>query len=198
MTNWILMKKGLLALLFIISIGISSFGQTNVGPSNDLVNLLKLKINQIVNKAIVYNYYLGDDLYTEKSYISDAKFSIINNKVEIYYYITTQKYDLRTSALTRSEYGAQVIFDPNSIESIQLKGKYTDYAKSELGLLVINFNKEVEKHTYVQRKKNEDPSLLDKPLVYEFELPYLKSDISNPEAIQKALLDLKNTKNYLK
>jgi hypothetical protein len=41
MTNWLLMKKGLLALLFIISIGISSFGQTNVGPSNDLVNLLK-------------------------------------------------------------------------------------------------------------------------------------------------------------
>ncbi len=192
------MKKGLLALLFIIGIGISSHSQTSIGHASDLVNLLTHKVNQIVNKAIVYNYYLGDDLYTEKSFISDAKFSIINNKVEIYYFITTQKYDLRTSALIRSEYGTSVIFDPSSIESVKLKGKYTDYAKSELGLLVINFNKEVEKHTYIQRKKNEDPSLLDKPLVYEFELPFLKSDISNPDAIQKALLDLKNSKDYIK
>lgn len=192
------MKKGLLALLFIIGIGISSHSQTSIGHASDLVNLLTHKVNQIVNKAIVYNYYLGDDLYTEKSFISDAKFSIINNKVEIYYFITTQKYDLRTSALIRSEYGTSVIFDASSIESVKLKGKYTDYAKSELGLLVINFNKEVEKHTYIQRKKNEDPSLLDKPLVYEFELPFLKSDISNPDAIQKALLDLKNSKDYIK
>jgi hypothetical protein len=101
--------------------------------------------------------------------------------------------------MIRSEYGASVVFDPSSIETVNLKGKYTDYAKSELGLLVINFNKEVEKHTYIQKKKNEDPSLLDNPLVYEFELPFLKSDISNPAAIQKALLDLKNTTStYIK
>ncbi len=193
------MKQGLLALLLLVGIGIPTYGQTNIGQANELVNLLTQKVNQIVNKAIIYNYYLGDDLYTEKSFISDAKLTILQNKVKIYYYITTQKYDLHTSAMIRSEYGASVVFDPSSIETVNLKGKYTDYAKSELGLLVINFNKEVEKHTYIQKKKNEDPSLLDNPLVYEFELPFLKSDISNPAAIQKALLDLKNTTSaYIK
>ena len=93
--------------------------------------------------------------------------------------------------MLRSEHGESVSFDPASIKDISIKGKYTDYAKSELGLLVINFDKEVEKHTYIQKKKNEDPSLLDNPLVYEFELPFLKSDISNPVAIQNALLEFK-------
>jgi hypothetical protein len=189
------MKKGLLALLMLCIIGFSAYAQdTNVKLADKhkaLVNLLEQKVKQIINKSIHYNYYLGDDLYTEKSFISDATVTYTNNKLEIYFYISTQKYDLHSSAMLRSEHGESVSFDPASIKDISIKGKYTDYAKSELGLLVINFDKEVEKHTYIQKKKNEDPTLLDNPLVYEFELPFLKSDISNPEAIQNALLEFK-------
>jgi len=190
------MKKGLLALLILSIIGLSAYAQDTSANCADkqmvLANLLQEKIKQIVNKSIQYNYYLGDDLYTEKSFISDATLSYTKNKLAIYFYITTQKYDLHSSAMIRSEHGELVSFDPASIKDVSIKGKYTDYAKSELGLLVINFDKEVEKHTYIQKKKNEDPSLLDNPLVFEFELPFLKADNGNPKAIQDALMDLKN------
>jgi len=189
------MKKGLLALLVLCIIGHSAYAQDNLVSSSDkhkaLASLLQEKIKQIINKSIHYNYYLGDDLYTEKSFISDATVSYQNNKLVIYFYITSQKYDLHSSAMIRSEHGESVSFDPSAIKDVSIKGKYTDYAQSELGLLVINFDKEVEKHTYIQTKKNEDPSLLDNPLVYEFELPFLKSDISNPISIQNALMEFK-------
>jgi hypothetical protein len=96
--------------------------------------------------------------------------------------------------MIRSEHGESVVFDPSSIANTKLKGKLSDYSKSELGLLVINFSKEVEKHTYLQKKKNEDPTLLDAPLVYEFELPYLKSDTKNPEALQNLFEKLRGVK----
>jgi hypothetical protein len=190
-----LMKKGLLALLILCIIGLSAYAQDTSANCADkhkvLVNLLQEKIKQIVNKSIHYNYYLGDDLYTEKSFISDATVTYQNNKLVIYFYISTQKYDLHSSTMIRSEHGESVSFNPTSIKDVSIKGKYTDYAKSELGLLVINFDKEVEKHTYIQKKKNEDPSLLDNPLVNEFELPFLKSDNTNPASIQNALMEFK-------
>jgi hypothetical protein len=49
------MKQGLLALLLLVGIGIPTYGQTNIGQTNELVNLLTQKVNQIVNKAIIYN-----------------------------------------------------------------------------------------------------------------------------------------------
>lgn len=189
------MIKRLLAILLLISMGLRILAQKIPVDTTDkksaLVHLLHEKMKQIVNKSINYNYYLGDDLFTEKSFITDATVTYSNNKLEIYFYITTQKYDLHSSTMLRSEHGESVSFDPSTIKDIAIKGKYTDYAKSELALLVINFDKEVEKHTYIQKKKNEDPSLLDNPLVYEFELPFLKSDNSNPVAIQNALLQFK-------
>ncbi len=201
-----LMKKELLALLLLCILNHFAYAQgtivsvysnenTNKKDKNNnaIANLLQQKIKQIINKSIHYNYYLGDDLYTEKSFISDAAVTYNNNKLEIYFYITTQKYDLHSSAMFHSEHGESVSFDPTSIKDVSIKGKYTDYSKSELGLLVINFDTEVEKHTYIQKKKNEDPALLDNPLVYEFELPFLKADNSNPKAIQDALMDLKKS-----
>jgi hypothetical protein len=189
------MNKGLLVILILCIIGRSAIAQDSSKSCSDrnkaLVNLLQEKIKQIINKSIHYNYYLGDDLYTEKSFISDATVTYQNNNLDIYFYITTLKYDLHSSTMIRSEHGESVSFNPTSIKDVSIKGKYTDYAKSELGLLVINFDKEVEKHTYIQKKKNEDPSLLDNPLVYEFELPFLKSDNSNPTSIQNALMEFK-------
>jgi hypothetical protein len=204
------MKKGLFALLMLLVIDSTAFAQVTsatgsskesagkVEKNNALANLLQQKIKQIVNKSIQYNYYLGDDLYTEKSFISDATVTYNDNKLEIYFYITTLKYDLHSSAMIHSEHGESVSFDPASIRDVSIKGKYTDYSKSELGLLVINFENEVEKHTYIQKKKNEDPALLDNPLVYEFELPFLKADNSNPKSIQDALMDLKKSYEGLK
>jgi hypothetical protein len=192
------MKKGLLALLLLLSICYSTFAQHNDDSLQKNITILDQKLKQIVNKSIFYNYYLGDELYTERSYINSAHAILTsNNQIELYYYLTTQKYDVASSSMLRSEHGESVLFDPSSIKNIMIKGKMSDYSKSELGLLVINFNKEVEKHTYVQRKKNEDPSLLDNPLVMEFELPFLKSDITNPEAIQNAFINLKNSKGNL-
>ena len=96
-----LMKKGLLALLILCIIGLSAYAQDTSANCADkhkvLVNLLQEKIKQIVNKSIHYNYYLGDDLYTEKSFISDATVTYQNNKLVIYFYISTQKYDLHSS-----------------------------------------------------------------------------------------------------
>jgi hypothetical protein len=186
------MKKGLLALLMLICVCFSVYAQQII-DANQNVRLLESKLKQIVNKSIFYNYYLGDELYTERSFINDAHVKVTsNNQIELYYYLTTQKYDVASSSMLRSEHGESVIFDPATIKDIKIKGKLSDYSKSELGLLVINFNNQVEKHTYVQRKKNEDPSLLDNPLVFEFELPFLKSDVGNPTAIQNVLIDLKN------
>ena len=188
------MKNVLLALFIIGSLWQTAYAQnTNVKSfdKNASYLLLQEKIKQIENKSIQYNYYLGDDLYNEKSFISKATITSKENNIEIYLYISTQKYDLHSSALIRSEHGESIIFNPSSIKDVSIKGKYTDYAKSELGLLVINFEKEIEKHTYLKKKKNEDPTLLDHPLVYEFELPYLKTDNSNPQSIQEALLILK-------
>lgn len=177
----------------ILCICFSTYAQ-QISAERHSISVLESKLKQIINKSIFYNYYLGDELYTERSFINDARVSVTsNNQIELYYYLTTQKYDVATSSMLRSEHGESVIFDPASIKDIKIKGKISDYSKSELGLLVINFNNEVEKHTYVQRKKNEDPSLLDNPLVYEFELPFLKTDIDNPNAIQNVLIDLKNT-----
>ena len=51
-------------------------------------------------------------------------------------------------------------------------------------------------HEYDQAivtQKNEDPSLLDSPLVYEFELPFLKTTPGNPEALQRTLFDLQES-----
>lgn len=170
----------------------SAYAQSDMDLLQKKVAILDQKLKEIVNKSIHYNYYLGDELYTERSFINKTRVSLTsNNQIELYYYLTTQKYDFASSAMLRSEHGESVIFDPASIKDIKIKGKLSDYSKSELGLLVINFNNEVEKHTYVQKKKNEDPSLLDNPLVNEFELPFLKTEISNPDAIQNTLLELK-------
>ena len=189
------MKKGLLATFLLVGVCCIAYAQNNNAPLLKTVDLLDKKIKQIINKSIFYNYYLGDDLYTERSYISSARATIThNNQIELYYYLTTQKYDVASSSILRSEHGESVVFDPTSINDIKIKGKLSDYAKSELGLLVINFNKEVEKHTFLQVKKNEDPSLLDSPLVFEFELPFLKSDKENPEAIQNVFNELKHFK----
>ena len=59
--------------------------------------------------------------------------------------------------------------------------------------MVINFKDEVEKRTFIQKQKNEDPSLLDTPLVNEFELPFLKTTEGNPEVLQRILLDLQKS-----
>lgn len=176
------------------------YGQLNDASSsriNENIKTLKLYLKQIINKSIYYNYYLGDDLYTERSYINNAT-ATLNNKqqIELYVYYTTQKYNVHSGSMIRSEHGESVVFDPANITAVKLKGKFSDYSKSQLGLLVINFNDEVEKHTFVQKKKNEDPSLLDSPLVYEFELPFLKTTSGNPEALQRTLFDLQ--KSYTK
>ena len=161
--------------------------------ANKQMQVLQDHIKQIIKKGINYNYYLGDDLFTERSFINDAHVTINeSHQIELYIHLTTQKYDVNSNTMIRSEHGESILFDPSSISEIKLKGKLSDYAKSELGLLVIDFSKEVEKHTYVQRSKNEDPTLYDTPSVFEFELPYLKNDITNPAAIRTALLDLKN------
>ena len=198
------MKKGIYAFILLMILCLQGKGQINgahayIVNENGKTNLdenikaLKLYLNQIENKSIYYNYYLGDDLYTERSYISKASASFKNNnQIELYIYYTTQKYDMLSSSMISSEHGESVVFDPANISSIKLKGKLSDYSKSELGLLVINFIDEVEKHTYVQKNKNKDPTLLDYPLVYEFELPFLKTFSGNPEAIQNTLLDLKS------
>ena len=186
------MRKGLLALLMLCCMYMSATAQE---CANKHVQVLQDRVKQIIKKAIHYNYYLGDDLYTERSYINDARVSLTsNNQIELYIHLTTQKYDVNSSSMIRSEHGESIVFDPASINDIKLKGKLSDYSKSELGLLVIDFNKEVEKHTYVQRNKNEDPTLYDTPSVFEFELPYLKKDMTNPEAIKNAFMDLKNNK----
>ncbi len=192
------MKKGLLALLMLLCICFYAYAQQTIASQQN-VSSLENKLKQIVNKSIYYNYYLGDELYSERSYINDAHVRITsNNQIELYYYLTTQKYDVASSSMLRSEHGESVVFDPASIKDIKIKGKLSDYSKSELGLLVINFNNEVEKHTYLQRKKNEDPSLLDNPLVFEFELPFLKSDVGNPTAIENILLNLKSERTISK
>lgn len=188
------MKKGLLAFILLFGVCICTNAQQNNALLQKNILVLNQKLKQIVNKSIHYNYYLGDELYTERSFVNAAYAKLTNNnQIELYYYLITQKYDVASSAMLRSEHGESVVFDAASIKDIKIKGKLTDYSKSELGLLVINFNNEVEKHTYLQRKKNEDPSLLDNPLVYEFELPFLKSDHENPAAIQQLLWMLKNT-----
>lgn len=167
--------------------------QNNNTVKAKYLKVLQERLKQIVNKTIHYNYYLGEDLYTERSFINDARVTIDkNDRVELYINLTTQKYDLNTSAMVRSEHGESIFFDPTTINEIKIKGKLSDYAQSELGLLVIDFNKEVEKRTYFQKQKNEDPALLDAPSVFEFELPYYKKDMTNPEAIQNAFMDLKN------
>jgi len=192
------MKKGLLALLLLLSICYSTCAQYDNESMQKSITVIDQKLKQIVNKSIFYNYYLGDELYTERSYINSA-YAILtsNNQIELYYYLTTQKYDVASSTMLRSEHGESVLFDPTSIKNIVIKGMMSDYSKSELGLLVINFNREVEKHTFVQKKKNEDPTLLDKPLVMEFELPFLKSDITNPGAIQNAFFNFIHSKRNL-
>ena len=191
------MKKGFYVLFLLVVLCHHGYGQLNdAAPTNinENVKTLKLYLKQIINKSIYYNYYLGDDLYTERSYINDAT-ATLNNKqqIELYVYYTTQKYDVHSSSMIRSEHGESVVFDPANITAVKFKGKFSDYSKSELGLLVINFKDEVEKRTFVQNKKNEDPSLLDSPLVYEFELPFLKTTSGNPQALQRTLLDLKNS-----
>ena len=186
------MKKGLLALLMIVCVCFSTYAQP-INAADHSISVLKSKLKQIINKSIYYNYYLGDELYTERSFINDARVSLTsNNQIELYYYLTTQKYDVATSAMLRSEHGESVVFDPASINDIKIKGKLSDYSKSELGLLVIDFSKEVEKKNYFQKSKNEDPTLLNAPSVYEFELPYYKNDMTNPEAIKNAFMDLKS------
>jgi hypothetical protein len=167
--------------------------QNNSTSKTKYLAILQDRLKQIKNRTIHYNYYLGEDLYTERSYINEARVSMnSNNKIELYINLTTQKYDVNASAMVRSEHGESIEFDPASINEIKIKGKLSDYSKSELGLLVIDFTKEVEKRNYFQRSKNEDPTLLDTPSVYEFELPYYKKDMTNPEAIKNALLDLKS------
>lgn len=176
-----------------------TYAQNKSTSKNQYIKILQDRLKQIVNKGIHYNYYLGEDLYTERSYISDAKVSINDkDQVEIYLYSTTQKYDVNSNETIRSEHGDSFVFDPAFINEIKLKGKLSDYSKSELGLLVIDFTQEIEKRTMVQRNKHLDPDLLQSPPVYEFELPYLKADMTNPEAIQNALIDLKNSIKLLK
>ena len=191
------MKKGFCFLFLLMVLCHQGYGQLNDASSsriNENIKTLKLYLKQIINKSIYYNYYLGDDLYTERSYINNAT-ATLNNKqqIELYVYYTTQKYDVHSSSMIRSEHGESVVFDPANITAVKLKGKFSDYSKSQLGLLVINFKDEVEKHTFVQKKKNEDPSLLDSPLVYEFELPFLKTTPGNPEALQRTLFDLQKS-----
>jgi hypothetical protein len=191
------MKKGFYILFFLMVMCHQGYGQLNDETTtyiNENIKTLKLYLNQIINKSIYYNYYLGDDLYTERSYINDAT-ATLNNKqqIELYVYYKTQKYDVHSSSMISSEHGESVVFDPANITAVKLKGKFSDYSKSQLGLLVINFKDEVEKRTLVQKKKNEDPSLLDSPLVYEFELPFLKTTLGNPEALQRTLLDLQKS-----
>ncbi len=167
--------------------------QNNSTSKTKYLTILQDRLKQIKNRTIHYNYYLGEDLYTERSFINDAKVFInSNDQIELYLNLTTQKYDVNASALVRSEHGESIVFDPASINEVKIKGKLSDYSKSELGLLVIDFSKEVEKRSYFQRNKNEDPTLLDAPSVYEFELPYYKKDMTNPEAIKNALMDLKS------
>ena len=188
------MKKVFYILFLLMVLCHPGYGQVNNATTtniNENIKSLKLYLKQIINKSIYYNYYLGDDLYTERSYINNATATLNNNQqIELYIYYTTQKYDVHSSSMIRSEHGESVVFDPANITAVKLKGKFSDYSKSQLGLLVINFKDEVEKHTFVQKKKNEDPSLLDSPLVYEFELPFLKTTSGNPEALQRTLLDL--------
>jgi len=187
--------KRLLVFLLIQCTCLPTNAQNNVETLQKCVQFLDQKVKQIVKKSIYYNYYLGDDLYTERSYVHDASVTLTQqNQIEIYYYLTTQKYDVSSNAIMRSAHGESVVFDPSALKDIHIKGKITDYSKSELGLLVLDFTKEIEKHTYIKLKQNEDPSLLDKPLVYEFELPYLKSASNNPEIIQNAFNGLKNCK----
>jgi hypothetical protein len=191
------MKKGFYVLFLLMVLCLHGYSQLNdAAPTNinENVKILKLYLKQIINKSIYYNYYLGDDLYTERSYINDATASLNNKEqIELYVYYKTQKYDVHSSSMISSEHGESVVFDPANIIAVKLKGKFSDYSKSELGLLVINFKDEVEKRTFVQKKKNEDPSLLDSPLVYEFELPFLKTTLGNPEALQRTLLDLQKS-----
>jgi len=191
------MKKGFYVLFLLIVLCLHGYGQLNdAAPTNinENIKTLKLYLKQIINKSIYYNYYLGDDLYTESSYINNAS-ATLNNKHQIvlYVYYTTQKYDVHSSSMIRSEHGESVVFDPSNITAVKLKGKFSDYSKSQLGLLVINFKDEVEKRTFVQKNKNEDPSLLDSPLVYEFELPFLKTTAGNPETLQNTLFDLQKS-----
>lgn len=194
------MKKGFYFLFLLLISCLHGHGQINdssINDANENIKKLKLYLKQIINKSINYNYYLGDELYTERSYINNATVTLNNmQQIELYVYYTTQKYDVHSSSMIRSEHGELVVFDPANITAIKLKGKFSDYSKSQLALLVINFKEEVEKHTFVQKKKNEDPSLLDSPLVYEFELPFLKTTSGNPEALQSILIDLK--KSYKK
>ena len=167
--------------------------QLNINSKTKYLAILQERFKQIKNRTIHYNYYLGEDLYTERSFINEAKVSInSNNQIELYLNLTTQKYDVNASSMIRSEHGESVVFDPASINDIKIKGKLSDYSKSELGLLVIDFSKEVEKKNYFQKSKNEDPTLLNAPSVYEFELPYYKNDMTNPEAIKNAFMDLKS------
>lgn len=191
------MTKGYYTILLFLMLCLQGQGQAKeTQPKNieDTVNVLKSYLKQIVNKSIYYNYYLGDDLYTERSFINKASVSLKNNnRIELFIYYTTQKYDLHSSTMMRSEHGETVIFNPSNIISIKLKGKPSDYSKSELGLLVIYFKDEVEKYINVKRKNNQDPTLLASPLVYEFELPFLKSTDGNPEALQRTLLDLQHS-----
>ena len=194
------MKKGFYVLFLLLFSCLHGHGQihdSSINDANENIKKLKLYLKQIINKSINYNYYLGDELYTERSYINNATATLNNmQQIELYVYYTTQKYDVHSSSMIRSEHDESVVFDPANITAIKLKGKFSDYSKSQLALLVINFKEEVEKHTFVQKKKNEDPSLLDSPLVYEFELPFLKTTSGNPEALQSILIDLK--KSYKK
>ena len=195
--NLLAMTKGYYTLFLFLMLSLLGQGQTKetqLKNIEDNVNVLKSYLKQIVNKSIYYNYYLGDDLYTERSFINKASVSLTNNnRVALFIYYTTQKYDLHSSTMMRSEHGETVIFDPSNISSIKLKGKLSDYSKSELGLLVINFKDEVEKHINIKRKNNQDPTLLASPLVNEFELPFLKTTEGNPEALQGILLDLQKS-----
>lgn len=191
------MKKGIYVLFLLMLLCHQGHSQLNgAGASNidENIKTLKLYLKQIINKSIYYNYYLGDDLYTERSYINNATANLNQKQqLEINVYYTTQKYDVHTSMMIRSEHGELVVFDPANISAVNLKGKYSDYSKSQLGLLVINFKDEVEKRTFIQKQKNEDPSLLDTPLVNEFELPFLKTTEGNPEALKRILLDLQKS-----
>lgn len=191
------MKKVIYVLFLLVILCLEGQGQNNdarIININDKVNTLNEYLKQIENKSIHYNYYLGDDLYTERSFIDKASVTLKNDKlIELYIHYVTQKYDMHSSAMIRSEHGESVIFDPLNISSVKLKGKLSDYSKSELGLLVLNFKDEVEKHIHLQRKNIEDPSLLEIPLVNEFELPFFKSTTGNPEVLQNVVLDLQKS-----